>query len=75
MPTQWDLIKVKIKDQNLWFSRQLLKVGSYFEKVTSIYLKQLQKAARHGDMCKAIISSTVTFASNNYKEIVKPLWR
>ena len=54
---------------NQWFSRQLLKVGSYFEKVTSIYLEQLQKAARHGDMCKAIISSTVTFASNNYKRL------
>lgn len=44
-------------------------MGSYFEKVTSIYLEQLQKAARHGDMCKAIISSTVTFASNNYKRL------
>lgn len=43
-------------------------MGSYFEKVTSIYLEQLQKAARHGDMCKAIISSTVTFASN-YKRL------
>lgn len=48
--------------------KAVLKVGSYFEKVTSIYLEQLQKAARHGDMCKAIISSTVTFASN-YKRL------